>query len=371
MLIRRLLVSDRIAEELRRRIAQGVYAPGTFIPPERQLAQAFGASRSTVSKALAALCEQGLIERTRGRGTRVLPLAERGTHGVIGIVHVAGPPYTAYSTLILQGMQQTLSRIGRRYELMPNPERGKAFTAESVLERYGGALFVEAPKYAPVILELQRRGFPYVVANLEVELDVTATWVDHAKTTRAAVRILSALGHRRILLVTQPRERLFYGQVVEGYLAGLRKAGLQADESLIIETGPDTLSAYTATREFLAGRLPPTAVVTGRDWLARGACEALAETGLEVGRDVSVIGFDDISWPEAEPFLTTFAEPMYEMGAVAAQMLVERLVSGERGVEKRELEAPLVLRRSAGPTPRDDTVGSPDRVLLNVKERAG
>ena len=70
-----------------------------------------------------------------------------------------------------------------------------------------------------------------------------------------------------------------------------------------------------------------------------------------MGRDVSVIGFDDITWPETDSFLTTFQEPAKEMGRVAAQMLLERLLTGWKPVERREVPSPLVVRASAGPPP--------------------
>ncbi|MCK5843345.1 MAG: LacI family DNA-binding transcriptional regulator, partial [Victivallales bacterium] len=64
---------------------------------------------------------------------------------------------------------------------------------------------------------------------------------------------------------------------------------------------------------------------------------------------VSVIGFDNITWPEHDSYLTTFKEPAKEMGRVAAQMLLERLLTGWKPVERREVPSPLVVRASAGP----------------------
>ena len=347
--MRKVLVSDQIAQELRRRIAQGVYAAGAFMPPERQLAMEFGTSRSTVSSALRKLCDEGLIEQTVGRGTRVLTMAESGEFGLIGIVHLARPPYSRFSTLLLQGVQQTLSCLGQRYEMMPVPPRAEELTADAIAERYGSVIFVEAPQQRDVVLELKARRFPYVVANLELDMDVTCTFVDHHAATLSAVRLLAAMGHERIALVTQQRERLFYGQVVSGFCDGMGSVGLDADSAPIIETAPDTLTAYAQVRAFLESNDPPTAIVAGRDWLAQATCQALTDRGLRIGPDVSVVGFDDISWPQGRDFLTTFAEPMYELGAVAAGMLIERLVNSATGVDKRELDAPLILRRSAAP----------------------
>ena len=72
-----------------------------------------------------------------------------------------------------------------------------------------------------------------------------------------------------------------------------------------------------------------------------------------------MIGFDDTTWPEGREFLTTFREACYEMGAAAAEMLVERIVNGSMPPEKREFATPFVLRRTAGPLIRTGGAAKP------------
>ncbi len=64
---------------------------------------------------------------------------------------------------------------------------------------------------------------------------------------------------------------------------------------------------------------------------------------------MSIIGFDDLTWPTDDPRLTTFREPIFELAGEAARMLVDRIVSGWSEPQRRVFDAPLVLRRSAGP----------------------
>lgn len=183
-------------------------------------------------------------------------------------------------------------------------------------------------------------------------MDVPATWVDHRQATLQAVNMLVGFGHQRIALLSRPPEVYFYGKAREGYLAGLKEAAIEPDNALIaLCEKTDALSAYLATRRFLQLPQPPTGIVAARDVLAEGACKAIEETGLAVGRDISVIGFDDHSWPQDPPSLTTFREPCYEMGKVAAEMLMDKIVHGCGPVEQRCIESPLILRRSAGPAP--------------------
>jgi DNA-binding LacI/PurR family transcriptional regulator len=126
------------------------------------------------------------------------------------------------------------------------------------------------------------------------------------------------------------------------------------DESLVaFASQTSELHAYVASRGFFTREAVPTAVVAARDMLAQGVCHAIEEAGFQVGYDISVIGFDNVSWGEGQNFLTTFAEPCYEMGRLAVEMLFDRLYNGWRPPERRVLEAPLVLRRSVGPVPRE------------------
>jgi DNA-binding LacI/PurR family transcriptional regulator len=118
-----------------------------------------------------------------------------------------------------------------------------------------------------------------------------------------------------------------------------------------------------AARKLLKGKHRPTAIVAGRDLHAEGICRLAGELGLVIGRDLSVVGFDDVSWTQEVPFLTTFREPCYELGAVAADMLIDRMTGGWRAPEQREIPAPLILRRSAG-TPPD---GPPDAAGISVQ----
>ena len=114
---------------------------------------------------------------------------------------------------------------------------------------------------------------------------------------------------------------------------------------------PHMLAAYQAFKPLLDREDRPTAVVCARDVFAHGACQAASEAGLQVGRDISVVGYDDISWGSAKRALTTFHEPCREMGAAAADMIVQRLLTGRTDMETQILPFPLIVRQSAGPPP--------------------
>jgi len=362
----RQLLVDRIVRKIKNRIAHGEYLPGRLLPSERELAAELDVSRTTVSAALSSLAQEGLIEQTRGRGTVVVPVQQRLGHTQIAVVHKFElPRLPAQETQILHGIQDTLSRLGYSYDVVPVAQDWHALSdlSERILPksdvhtlagRYGALVFVETLHAADQIRSLEEQRIPLVVANLEEDIEVSATWVDHRKIIRSAVDILVAFGHRRIAYLGTDPSLFFYGKAQEGYLTGLDAAGIPRDESLMaLCERTDALRGYLAIKPLLR-EAPPTAVVAARDILAEGACQAAEEAGLLVGKDISIIGFDDITWHTENPFLTTFREPAYEMGAVAAEMLSERMVHGWQPPEKRELEAPLILRQSVGPPPMSE-----------------
>jgi GntR family transcriptional regulator of arabinose operon len=369
----RATVQNRIGAEIRKRIADGLYAPGSKLPSQRLLAREFATSPTTISRALAELEAGGLIAQKPRAGTHVIPLSDRSGAGAVAILvageNGAAPPPASYRP-ILDGVRKTLARRQQHACLAAEFFDPALATPALLMKRYAGALFIQGLGFERLLPELEARRFPCVVAKLEKDIPVSCTWVDHAKSTQTAVRILAHLGHSRIALLTRSASRFFYGKAIEGYREALEREGIAFDPGRLITVPLATADgAYRRMRDYLARRPAPTAIVAARDYLACGAARALTEKGLRIGTDVSLIGFDNTSWPTDDPFLTTFAEPDEELGAEAAAMLSDRLVGGWAPPEKREIEAPLILRRSAGPCGQAERRAPERPLLLRTSER--
>ena len=368
-------VVQEITQVLRRRIIHRQYPAGVLLPSERTLAGELGVSRMTISRALEQLVDEGIVEQRVGAGSRVCPdAAQRLPPGVVAVLHhVHGQPTPQEMALILQGVLDTLAAGHFACETVPVADAAYSGPIERVVRvqdlpalhnRYGGFLFIEG--FAPdAIHALHQKAVPLVVANMENELAVSATWVDHHRIARTAVEMLAALGHRRIgLVATVPGGHAFYGATIQGYQDGLARLGLPSDDHLIsLCPTSSPLDAYVAANKLLARAKPrPTAVVAGRDLHAEGIYRAAQERNWVVGRDLSVIGFDDTSWPAATTLLTTFREPCYELGAEAARMLIGQMQQPGKAFVHREIPVPLILRRSAGP-PADCAPGNPANAI--------
>jgi len=347
-------LSERIAAELRRRISKRMYQPHSYMPSERQLTREFGVTRATLRRALDALEADGLVIRTQGQGTRVLHALDRLDRPLVGVVHwlscESGERCRLDSVRTLDGVMAAVRDLGCRHQVVSitkNPVK-----AEWLAEQFGAVVLVDPfdAQIGDVIGEVESKQVPCVVAKLEHNINACGTWVDHQKAACEAVRALVGLGHRRIGLVAREPKFAFYAHTRQGYVAGLEEAAIPLDESIIGTCDKtDALSGYFATKPLLDLPDPPTGIIAARDAIAEGVCRAAKEKGLSLGQHLSVIGFDDVTWPQSEPFLTTFHEPCYEMGYAAVEMLLDRIMSGSRTPVRRKLELPFVLRRSAGP----------------------
>lgn len=171
--------------------------------------------------------------------------------------------------------------------------------------------------------------------------------IDHRQAALDAVQYLLNRGHRRIALISTDETYRWARLRHEGYEMAMQRAGLAVDPHLVrIAQSTDYEAGSQAAGGLLALLEPPTAVFAVSDTLAIGAIKALRRAGRQVPGDVAVVGFDDLPLSAVfEPALTTIGQPMRELGATAAQMLLARL-RGEQP-PSRTLDHRLVVRDSA------------------------
>jgi DNA-binding LacI/PurR family transcriptional regulator len=193
---------------------------------------------------------------------------------------------------------------------------------------------------------------PMVVIDRRLrDVSVDTVRIDNVAAAWAAVSHLIDDGHRRIGAVlgtdvaTTGRERR------EGYVNALTDHGLPVESELIqVKRDSGTNRAdvgYALTGALLDMPDPPTAIFTGTNLLTLGALRAIHERNLGIPGDIAVAAFDDIDWmPVFRPALTSVAQPAYEVGRVAAELLLERISDHQRPVQDIVLSARLLVRQS-------------------------
>ena len=171
--------------------------------------------------------------------------------------------------------------------------------------------------------------------------------VDNLHGAFEAVEFLVQRGHTRIGLiagvpnVSTSRERR------QGYEEGLAAHNIPSRAEYIRIGDYKQASGRVLAEELLALSAPPTALFVANNLMAVGAIEAIHQRNLKIPGDVAVIGFDDLPWAEAlDPPLTVIRQPVYEVGRVAAELLLKRLNDPKRPATHLKLSPKLVIRSS-------------------------
>jgi DNA-binding LacI/PurR family transcriptional regulator len=166
----------------------------------------------------------------------------------------------------------------------------------------------------------------------------------------SATRHLLELGHRRIAVITGPSWALCSRARLDGYRAALDSAGIAVDPALVRDGEFEISGGLASTTDLLRLADPPTAVFALNDGMAIGVYHAASRAGLRIPQDLSVVGFDDYPLDDwLVPPLTTVRQPLADMGATAAQMVLDLARHRELAEKRRELATELVVRQSTAP----------------------
>ncbi len=198
------------------------------------------------------------------------------------------------------------------------------------------------------MVNLIRKGVPVVTTAYHLPGELcTVVDVDNITGGRLAARHLLAAGHERIGMISGPSRWKAVHDRAEGFSLELKSAGLTMNPALVGEGDWSHVSGYRTMQHLLAGGEPFSALFVHNDQMAIGAMRALREAGKRVPDDVSVVGYDDIPAAEyADPPLTTVRQPMREVGAIAARLLIQSVEQGERTGGEVLLQPELVRRGS-------------------------
>ena len=206
-----------------------------------------------------------------------------------------------------------------------------------------------------VVAILKEADCPYVrIASVSLDEPACMVVTHDSRGAARAARHLAELGHRRIAFISGPDTFRSSHERGQGFRGGLAEHGLQLDDGDVRQGAYTFESGVEAARSLLSMPEPPTAIFAGNDEMAIGVMKAARDAGLDVPRDLSIVGFDDLPmasrvWPN----LTTVRLPIRDMGRMAA----EKLTAGLRGLDPATLVQPevdpfLVVRDStAAPRP--------------------
>ena len=192
-------------------------------------------------------------------------------------------------------------------------------------------------------------GIELVLVNRrQAELPVSSATADDRMGMRLAVEHLISLGHDRIAHLAGPLDYSTGLDRYEGFHETMRAAGLEPDPALVrvAEAFTEAEGARLCTQLVEEG-LDFTAVAAANDLIALGCYDVFAEHGLRCPEEISVVGFNDMPFADRfQPPLTTIHIPHYEIGAAAAELMLERLQNPDADPRDVRLEPSLVVRGS-------------------------
>ena len=167
-----------------------------------------------------------------------------------------------------------------------------------------------------------------------------------------ATQHLLQLGHQRIACIGGPTGLAPSEQRIAGWRSALAAAGLGQGDGLLWHGNFTSQGGYEAMHALLRAATPPTAVFVCNDLMAMGALCAAHERGLRLPEALSMVGFDDIELTAfTSPPLTTVAQPKQRIGALAVDMLLERIDGKRQDARKVMLQPELRVRASTAHAP--------------------
>jgi LacI family transcriptional regulator len=257
-------------------------------------------------------------------------------------------------TTVARAVEDTANKCG--YHIIigntdESPEKQNEYLTFLMKKQVDGFLLV--PTSADTLLPLQKRGVSFVVLDQHYpDTHFDTVRGDSTGGAYALTQHLLELGHRRLAIITGPRELPTAEDRVAAFLQAIEAAGISEPPQIYWgdfnhETG------YECTRRILRSSPRPTAIFATNNSITVGTMRALLEAKMRIPDEMSVVGFDE--FPPAityDPFLTVAAQPAYQIGQKATELLLSRL-DGIGPGDPQEIVFPveIIVRRSSGKPP--------------------
>lgn len=300
-------------------------------------------SEETRKKVLAAVKETGYKPNLMARNFR-----SRKSYSILVLVPDLSNPFFA---MVISGIQQAAKARG--YSVVLGNTMGDAEVERELahqLHTNQADGIIQLSSRFPLADDDCSEGVTPAVINCCECVDddsMPTVTLDNSGAAKALTDHLLALGHKRIAVISGPAESPLTAARLDGYRQALTAAGLSFDASLVTEGDYSLASGAAGAGTLLAASNRPTAMVCFNDEMAIGAMHEIRKSGLSVPSDISVTGFDNLSFAAyTDPPLTTISQPTEAFGTEAVAMLFE--VMAGRTNEARHLTLPyeLIVRAS-------------------------
>jgi len=267
------------------------------------------------------------------------------------IVSDVGNPFF---TGMVRGVEDVAQQRGCSVVLCNSDEstvKEADYIAVAAAERMAGVVISAASPNTDVTPLLDLR-IPVVAVDRSLPgAAVDTVLVDNRGAAEAATGHLVEMGYQRIACVTGPPQAMTASERLEGYQRALRQQGRDVLPELIRNADFRERGGYDAMRSLLADSAPDAVFVTN-NLMTVGVLRCLVQHGIRVPRDMGMVGFDEIPCADLiRPSLSTVAQPTYDMGRIAGQMLSAHSAAPNKEPETVVLRTSLNVRASSSRGP--------------------
>ena len=235
------------------------------------------------------------------------------------------------------------------YEVIIVESCNEKSTVNKVLSQrlVDGAIILSANVDDDVVLSLSGRNFPIVTLDRKLSGDfISSVLIDNVRAVYQAVEYMYEKGYRKLGIISGPKDTYDSIKRLEGFRKAVKEFQIE-NLSCWNAVGSFTeLSGYDAMCKLIKEGNLAEAYFCSNDDMAIGAIKACKEHGIEVPKEVGIIGFDDVALCEyISPKLTTLRRPSYESGVISANNLINSL-KGEKASKCVVLTSDLIVRES-------------------------
>lgn len=333
------------------------------MPTIRHVAKAAGVSIATVSATInqSAYVSPALQERVRKaigdvgyHPDAIARSLKKGSTQTLGLIisDIANPFFTA----LVRGIEDVANARGYAVILCNTDEdleKERAYLRLLRSRRVDGLIMAAAGAGEDYHRFFVAVNTPLVFIDRKIPtVPADAVVVDNVAGARQVVEYLLRLGHRRIGTITGLPQISTTHERIQGYRQALESSGQTVDPGLMRGGNSRLEGGHQAALALLELAQRPTAIFATNNLMAIGLMRAVAERGLRCPEDLSVACFDDFDWASVfHPRLTTVAQPTYEMGAKAAELLFARLEGTLAGDPREVVLSPTVVIRDSCAAP--------------------
>ncbi|MCL4454153.1 MAG: LacI family transcriptional regulator [Deinococcus sp.] len=298
------------------------------VPTIHDVATLAGVSTGTVSRVLNK--RPGVHPETR---VRVQEVVERLGYTPSAVARELSGKGEALGILMAPGTRRLTPYFTLLYEMLVDAVWREGLRVEETLVDNAGLPLLPAKAYIMLgahdhdhrVEHMERRKLPFVLLGVYPG----AFWVapDDIEGAYQATRHLLELGHRKILHVSGRPERQAERERIKGYRKALKEYGVNFEANMVIDGEFSTLQAYRKVRKVWEEGLRFSAVFAASDEMAVGTVAALEDLGIQVPKDVSVVGFDDL--PELSTGLTTVRQDIAEIARTCVRLAKDAITGAK------------------------------------------